>query len=310
MRRTVTVMALRVKPARKRNPQWHSLDNCGPGIDMLTFVDEMLTNWKADTGVDHAKGRFLTLRGHDKSKRTILVNADVGTFGERGSMRKVTSHAEVHSHGADEAHTLWVRLFFVVPKNSTLALVYVEHVDRRAATKILDELRQRWIAHDYAKDYTLVTEALVLPEVWLQNVELEHVTVTSYGHESDRADLIGGSKGAPLGTLTMRLEPEKGRSHLPKSLLSLLRDKKVNRAKLLGLGIPNKEIDQVKVTVGRDGATKTFVIDNERTPTVRLDLSDAAVDTSDADGFRMFCLEQAPDLYERMGADWQTLHLQ
>ena len=60
------------------------------------------------------------------------------------------------------------------------------------------------------------------------------------------------------------------------------------------------------VTVGDGAETKTYVLGDERTPAVRLQLSDAASDTSSDEGFSGFCLKSARDFFELMDVGWQT----
>lgn len=312
MSRSVTIASVQVKPAhaRKGSFEFAVLSDIA-GLDLFEFVQDVGEALVKDDLVDHANLRYLDVSDSEAVGRTVRLDVLVGSFGERGRVRDVGTHVDRHVHDTDEAPVLPVRLLFVLPKDSRYGLLFIEHADRRSAGKLMEEFKAAWVDADLAKSWTLKFEALAHPAAWLESARLTSVTAMAYNHESDLSDVVDGSTPKVLGDMKVVFVPKKGEKYLPLALLERLTQSQIDRAGVLGVEINGADdFDEVSVTVENEGARKTYVIGRAKTPTVRIPLTDAASRTDSSDAFFKFCLDLAPEYYERAEYDWQTSRLQ
>lgn len=295
---SVTQFSAKRKHARKAQPL--TLSQLPDGSDFLDVVDAALVQISSARITDDDKKSYAEIDTWSREGRTILVKVIVGTYGDTGSVREVTTGHEAHAITPDQAHTLSLRCRLLVPPGGLTALMFVEHGQHRsAATALLKEMKAYWIAQK--PDLTLVTETVVRADAWLSQAELEGITVISYGHESDLAD-----SGIPktLGDLRSQIEPPKGQRAFPRAVKDALLNHNVNRAKLLGFR--ESDLDEVRVTLGDGSQSRTFVIGKDRTPAVRYLLSEASEPTPDDTKFRQRVSTEALDLFSAVGGSWQT----
>lgn len=298
--RSMSVTQFTAKKKHARGAQLLTLSNLPDGSDFLEIVDDALVQISSARITDDVRKSYAEIEEWHRVGRTILLTVVVGTYGDTASVRDVVTGHEAHSITPGQAHTVSLRCMLLVPPGGLTALMFVEHGQHRsAATALLKELKAYWQAHK--PEVTLYSETVVRADAWLELANLEGITVISYGHESDLADT-----GIPktLGDVRSQIEPPNGQRFFPRTVKDALLNHAVDRAKLLGFR--EERIDEVRVKLGDGTQSRTFVIDRDRTPAIRIELSDASKPTPDDATFRSRVLEESYDLFAAVGGSWQT----
>lgn len=312
MSRSITMVSIRVKKARVRGPaQFQALDALDGGIDLFDFVRDALDQLTSEDLSNHVTHRYLSVDEIKEDGRCIVARLHVGAFGEHGIVKDVASHSDKYTHGASEAPTTLLRVAFVLPRASRLGVMFVEHSNRQSGGVILDKIKHVWRDQGHSSILTIETDAVFRPSAWMKSAELQKVRAVTYGHESNLEDQLGGANGKVIGDMVYTLVPDEKRTFIPRKLWERLRDSSMDRAKLLGVKLPEGEdFDEIKVTLGQGGESKTFILGKEKTPAIRIQITDAAGDTARDDEFLKFCIKQCPEVFVGFSEDWQTSRLQ
>lgn len=265
------------------------------GADFLNIAEKMISSLSDDDLVDSERKSYLVHESSTaSSSRSLCSTWSVGRFGESGETRDVKTHDIEHSHGPTKAHTVKIRTLMHVPEGGKAALLFAERSHpHSAASALRDRLRAVWGSLPVGKEFTLKDETLVEVPAWLDTAELRAVVATRYGHATD----FEGTKGDVLGEMNYSFTPASGQSSFPRRLYEAVRDadSKLERAKILGIQ-EDAGVDSVRVTLGAGDREKTFVIDDERTPPVRLALTELEGDPSKPNHFVSRCMQEAQDL--------------
>lgn len=300
-RRAVTVTQLKYHP-RYKTDLLRDVAKLPDGVDMLHLVHGMVQCAAPDDFVDEDTGRYASIEKLTPQGRGLLIELDAGPFGDPAKMRDVRSHAVTHAGRADEAVTLPLRTYLVVPRQGTSALLFAEHAQATSSSTLLLRLLDRaW--RDRYPDSTLSPSTLLETSAWLDAAELEAVQAVKYGWSSDSVD---DTTPKTIGDLRWIFEPPKGSKYFPQRVLEGLRSRTLDRSKLLGLP-QNLQPDELIVTLGLDGRSKTFVLEGgEKTPPIRHLLSDTRDPMPTSDEFVKFCQQLAPEHFKSVGVDWDT----
>ena len=304
-RRTVTITHIRYykKHARTKD-RYKNLAELPDGSDFLHFASSVWNGLGVDTLKDSVKQRYCepehpaTIR----DGRTLTCVARAGNYGEPSSLRDVATGQEKLTHAGDLSSTVPLRIVLCVPKSATSALLFIEHVEgANFGGKFLEHLKRAWAQRH--SNWTLETELLTRGDAWYKSAELEAITAKVYKHQA--ADLADQGLASEVGVLQSTLKPRKGAGFLPRKLLELL-EKDLNNASTI-LGLPETP-NQVTVTLGDGDQQRTFVLGKEKTPAVRLLVTDwgqvALTDTK----FRDWCLNDAPTYFKNVGVTWKTAY--
>ncbi|MGD8202445.1 hypothetical protein ACQE98_17525 [Ornithinimicrobium sp. W1679] len=300
------------KPRVRKDNPWQPVDQLPDNAgDLLDIIESAVIAVGDDALIDRAKRKYVRITDVSKAKghpRVLIVSIEVGNYGEHGRTRDVNTHQQTHEHGKEEAPVLDARVVFVVPEKATMALMYSERVHPFSATQaVLSLLHLHWSSQPWASDLALYDEASVNVEAWLESAQVNKIEAVSYGHTSDYETL--SKNGKPIGDLTMTLVPPRGGGgHLAKELWHLLRDHPAERAKILGLKEVDNDLDEVSVTVeGANGQRKTFVVDRQKAPSIRIPLSDIESDTEKPNHLVSRCIKESPDIYHNVGVEWHAV---
>lgn len=313
MGRSLSVIQMHVKKPniRKAPNPWQVLSDLPDGgDDLLDVIESALASLADDALVDEEKRKYVHVMDVQKAPghpRVLVASVEVGNYGERGRTRDINTHLSTYEHDTNEAPVLDARVLFVVPDKARMALMYSERVHPFSATAaIVKSVRSHWIDQAYAKTWNLYAESVVNVDAWLASAQINKIEAVSYGHKSDYEGL--SNTGKRLGDLTMTLAPPKGDGHLPKRLWQLLRDNPAERAKILGISGLDDELDEVSLTVeGSNGQVKTFVIDKQKAPSIRLPLTDLEADTSSPNHLVSRCIAESPEIFRNVGHEWHAV---
>lgn len=313
MPRSMSVSMLYVRAPRKtkNNPRRRVDKLPVQPDDLLQIITAAMEAQKPDDLVDKENKRYVRItdvcaaQGHP---RVLQVTAEVGRFGESGRNRNVETHAETHVHGVDEAPVSEIRVIFVVPEHADMAVMFSERSHPYSAGgAIRGALQAYWLSHTWSSDWSLHADVALNVPAWLKTAQVNEVQAISYGHTTDYEGLSDGL-GKELGDLTMVLRPKKGSGHLSRRLWDLLRANPADRASILGLANVSDEIQEVTIQVeGENGQVKTFSIDKQKAPSVRLTLTDLEGDPGLPNHLVSRVIHECPEIYKSVGLDWHSV---
>lgn len=298
-RRTATITHIRYwKRFARGDDKAKDLGYLPDGQDFLDYIEDLWASLDPDALMDDRRQRYCRpVKGEEiRRGRTLTLVAEVGPYGDPASLKDVQTAAERYHHDGDLSHVVQVRVMFAVPPSATSALMFVEHAaEGSLGTRLLWALDEAWAA-DFG-EWTLDYENLVHPAAWLENAQLQEVQAESWGW-TDVADA-----GVPrkLGRVVSVLRPDGG-GYLPQGILERLTQNKALAQQLLGLKEPPGE---VKVRVGNGEQAKTYVVGEEKTPPVRLLITDHGDRSPTTDGFRGWSVGQLPEYFNNVGVDWK-----
>ncbi|GAA2839599.1 hypothetical protein GCM10010522_67630 [Kribbella solani] len=274
-----------------------------PDGDLLFAFYGFLNALDRDRLVDRQREMYTALGDISPRGRTIVAEVEGGNFGTAGVTRDVDNHEIVHQRDPNMAATYHARLVVFVPRAAKHALILIERVGREVPGRRLLDLFMTAFKANYGS-HMLKYESIVESDAWMQAAELDRVTgsVNQYNWSADIAD---ASTPRGVGRLERTLRPDGPGKHLPKSLLDLLRAKRIDAGHLLGFP-DNAEPDELEVQVSAFGRSKTFVIDKEKSPRFAQVIAETGDPTPTAETVRKACVEIAPDLFRNVGVAWET----
>lgn len=298
--RTATITQIRYSKRNSRGEnKWKDLGALPDGGDFLTFVMGLWNGLAPGALHDRSKQRYCEPEGCIARGRSLTLAAKAGVYGDPGSVRDVQTGTERLSHNGDLTNAVPLRVSLFVPKRGTSALLFIEHIQGIAfGAQLLEYVKERW-KERYA-EWTLNTQTLTRPDAWLKNAQLEAVHAEVYKHKTNLED---NGVASEIGILRTTLEPMKGSRYFPEKILKRLQDGTIDKSELLGL---QEEPDSVKVTLGDGDQSRTFVIGKDKTPAVRLLVTDYGQPALDDDRFRGWCGAEVASHFKAVGTDWNA----
>ncbi|MBQ9917121.1 MAG: hypothetical protein IJO71_07975 [Microbacterium sp.] len=300
-KRTIGMETIRVRPGRNRKSKFGKLSEID-GHDLLHIFHGWVASIPPDDLVDHQRGRYTKITHVTPRGRSVLVEIEAGYFGTAGQTFDVATHAISHSRSAGESATIMTRLVFAVAPDADFGVFVSEREGMSGGgPDLVKRFRHDLISHypTFAFDVDTVIES----DAWSKGADLLAVTAVAY---SVPVDLAHGVVAVPVlkGRLQQRLEPEKGQKALPAGLLTALQDHKIKASDFMALP-DGQSIDDTFVTVSRDGREKTYAIDKQKVPSVRVLISNDGEPPLTNQTFLTECLNEVRDLYQGMGFSWQ-----
>lgn len=295
---TITQLRYAKKNARAAD-KWKNVADLPDGSDFLHFAHGVWNGLSKHTLRDREKQRYCEPEDKIVRGRALALSAHSGTYGDPGSVRDVETGVERLSHSGELTNASKLRVGIFVPSRGTSALMFIEHSTGLVfGSRFLDQLKLCW--DQEFPEWTLKAETLTRPDAWLKNAELEAVTAEVYKHRANIED-----KGQPvtMGVLRSVLEPLKGSKYFPHRVLEGLQDKSLTGAALMGLP---EEPDQLKLTLGDGDQRKTFVLGKDRTPSIRMVVTDYGQPALDLEGWRRWCAGEAKSLFSTVGVQWDS----
>jgi hypothetical protein len=268
--RTMTFKHLFAHKARQPDSEHHVLAALPDGSDFTDLCHQVLQEMsERGADIDHAKRTFRQVTAVQRFSDGVLATVETGSMGDVPLVRDVRTGAASYQLTEYDAPAVTLRCAIVVPQGSRSAIACIEHGNHRSADQnLLKEIHTGWVSTQ--SGLTLQIETVVQSQDWITMAQLEAVTAVVYGH---RADIADQGRPAKLGTMQYHLIPDKGERYLPAALKQRLMNRDLSRARVLGLR-SDLDIDEVTLTLSDDGQRKTVVLGHERTPTIRLVLSE------------------------------------
>jgi hypothetical protein len=299
-KRTLGLETLQVRPGHNRKQTLAPLDEVD-GIDLLHFFHAWASNVDPNDMVDYVRGRYLTITRVDVRGRSVLVEAESGYFGDPGKTIDVATHQVAHERTSDQSATIMTRLVFVVPPGGLTGVFVIERQGMVGAGPRMIAAFKRALVSRFAS-YSFDTETVLESDAWVEGAELLSIKAVAYGVPVDVGDGVGPQAQA-IGRLEQVLEPERGHEFLPNKLFRALRDRKIRATDFMGFR-GNVEVDETFVTVSRDGRRKTFNLEQERVPAIRVLITDDGEQALTRTPFLRVCLDEVRDYFEGMVLTW------
>ncbi|WP_022882178.1 hypothetical protein [Gryllotalpicola ginsengisoli] len=301
-KRTLGLETIRCRPGHNRRNKLGDLSDL-EGRDLLHLFHAWARDVDPDTLVDKTKGRYLKITDFEVHGRSVLVEAESGFFGEPGKTIDVTTHQVTHKRTATQSATEMTRLVLTVPPKAEMGIFGVERQSNQGAGPALIAAFRRALMSAFST-FSFDHETLVESSAWTDGAHLLSVSAVAYSVPVDLGDGVT-SIAHPLGRLEQTLEPERGHEYLPAGLLKALRERKVKVSDFLAFR-DDTPIDDTFVTVTRDGRKKTFSLDREGVPAIRLLLSKDGEAAPTTIEFLRKCQNEARDFYQKGGYTWSS----
>lgn len=300
-KRTLGLETLRARDGHNRKKRFSDLTAL-EGLDVLELFHGWAKNVDPDSLVDHVKGRYLHITAVKPSGRSVLVTAESGYFGDPGKTLDVRTHGVAHQRTPDQSATIETRLLFTLPPGGQIGVFGVERQGTQGAgPRLISEFRLALLAK--FPDYSFDSESLMETSSWVEGAKLLAVQVTATGYTLPN-DIAQNLTAIPreLGRLKLELSPERGHEYLPSALLKGIRNGSIQATDIIGFKYA--DATDTLVTVTRDGREKTFSIDNEKVPPVRVLLNPDGSPALTPNAFTRLCQTEVKDYFEGMGLTW------
>lgn len=271
--------------------------------DETDFFDFAIEAWAEVTGKDHEREKVYDIANPVIHGRVALLKGRIGHYGEPARIRNINNDKVVTEHKGDLVNEPEVRLVLAVPEtNPCLRAYMVVEIIQEGSLKqpYLAALRELWNMR--FPEFTLKVENIAESEAWLETAEMTQIEVKYLDQQADIADY---GEETIAGTVTSVLKPPSN-TLFPKRTLKLIRDNKKLAGRLVGRSDDDKEPDAISVTMEGSGRTKTFAIDQERTPMARWLFSDYGMPTLSDDAHIRRCVQEVNDIMKRVGGRWDT----
>lgn len=304
-RRTATITRLRYWKKYERTApgvdKAKDVSNLPDGGDLLTFVYGVWRGLEPQALWDRSKQFYCNPEPQPAvAGRTVLFRGEIGSFGDPSSIQDTQTSVEALANpDGNLTNAVPQRLVLLVPQHATTAFLVIEHVPGGLlGQRFLTAIKGAWAqAHP---QWTLEADTLTRSEAWLQMAELSAIEAEIPNHSADLADAHGSRQ---VGTLRVQLVPPEGHRFFPKAIRKAIDSKALSRSELLGT---TEEPGELKVTLGDGDQSKTFILGKDKTPPVRMLVTDYN-DTMLTDAaFRTWCATEAVDYFGDVGVAWNT----
>lgn len=297
---TIGLQTIRCRPGHNRKKQFADLSDV-EGLDLLHVFRGWVSSIPPNDLVDRQRGRYLKIARIVPTGRNVLVEIESGNFGTPGNTFDVVTHAVSHSRSKTESATNLTRLLLTVAPHGEVGFFVSERESNAGAgPELVKRFRNDLISH--FPTYSFDTETVVESSAWAHGADLLAVTAVAY---SVPVDLGQGVVAQPhlLGELHQRLEPMKGQKILPAGMYDALQDGRIKASDFMAFP-DGRAIDETFVTVSRDGREKTYALDKQRVPSVRVLISDDGEEPPTETPFLAVCQGEVRDYYQGMGFSW------
>jgi hypothetical protein len=301
-RRTLGLEQIQVRPGHNRKntlaPDLASIE----GEDLLELFYGLFVSMPPDYLVDKVQGRYTRIDDVIPLGRSVTVVAESGFFGEPGQTIDVETHQTAHKRTRKQSATIRTRLTFVLPRGLSTGLFLVERQGLAGAGHDLVDIFRRSLMAKYAQ-HSFDTDNVLYPDAWAQGAELLEVEAVAYAYAPNIANGLL-PQASPIGTLKQSIVPARGAGGvLPTALYNALRSHQLSTSQLLAF--PNHEkIDETFVTVRRNGQKKTFALDHDRSPSIRIEITSNGERALTDTPFIRRCQSEAREFYETLGVEW------
>lgn len=302
-KRTLGLTVLQFKRDKKRAAA--PLDDFSP-FGLLTLFNEYVSSVDPNKLIDFAKKRYTLVTNVYAQGCAVFVDVEFGHYGSVGKTFNITDHSVEHERTDDHSATILTRLAFVVAPKSKTGIFFIEREGiSGGGARVVERFKDALIA-DFGDFHHFPTETVVEAAAWRQDAELSQIKTTARKWRSN----IGGGAGSittktvPLGTLRQELVPDSGVKYFPRWLRDAVMDRSLKMTEYLGFD--DEDDVEVVVTLEKGEQTKKFVVGKEKTPSVRVLLSEEGQPSLDDAAFRYKVFREAETYYTANGFAWDT----
>lgn len=299
-RHTATAISFKYHEKYRRGAPDCDLRTLPDGTDFFDFAVEA---WKGVSTKDQELEKVYDITEPVIHGRIALLKGRIGHYGEPARIRNIDDDKIIVEHDGNLVNEPRVRLVLAVPDTHPCLHAYmvVEMIQEGSLKRpYVTALRELW--NTKFPRFTLKVDNIAESESWLETAEMTKIEVKYLDQQADIADQ---GEEVIAGSVTSVLKPAKGK-YFPRPTLNLVRDNKKLAGRLVGRSDDDKEPDSISVTMEGSGKTKTFAIDEERTPMARWLFSDYGTPALSDGAHIRRCVEEVNDIMERVGGRWDT----
>ena len=299
--RSLAMVEMLYKENKKREPA--RLDGFKP-FGLLTLFSEYVKSASPEKLKDLDRKRYTKIARSKAVGCAVFVDIEYGPFGYGGNTYDTAKHVVEHQRLPEHAATTKTRMAFVVPPGAVRGLFLIEKEGRSSGgSEVVSHFKDALLS-DFP-DHFYPTETVFEAESWRRVADLSKVSVTAKKWRSDIASDGGLSTvTVPAGTLRQSLEPEGGTKFFPKWFRDKVLDKTFNAPEYFGLGDEDDVV--VEVVLEKDGSQKKFTVDKQRTPPLRVLLSEEGRPAMNDNEFVSAVFKEAKDYFQGNGYTWET----
>jgi hypothetical protein len=267
---------------------------------LLELFHGFLQSVPADDLVEREKDRYANIQEVHTRGRIVMARCESGFYGEEGQTFNVRTHKVAHKRGKDESATTMTRIALVLPPGGQTALfLFEKQGSASAGTRVFDLFDKK--LHKAFPNHYFPQETVLEGKGWASQANLKSVTAVAHSFPVDIGSGIT-AQALPVGELRQSLVPTGTAKYLPFALWEALQKKKIEAAAFMGF--EHADIDELIVEVEKGERSKTFAIDNEKSPSVRVMITkDNETPLTDTP-FMERCMREAQDYYDGMKLSW------
>lgn len=299
-RRTLGLTTLQFKRDKKRAEA--PLDEFSP-FGLLTMFHEYAMSVDPDRLIDKEKKRYTLITNVVAQGCAVFVDIEFGHYGSTGKTYNITDHKVEHTRSDDHSATILTRLGFVVPPKSKTGVFFTEREGiTGGGARIVERFKDALIT-DFGELHHFPTETVVEAAAWRKDAELSQIKATARKWRSNIAAGSTTTNTVPLGTLRQELVPDSGVKYFPRWLRDGIMNRQLNMTEYLGFD--DDDDVEVVITLEKGEQTKKFVVGKEKTPSVRILLTEDGQPSLDDQAFRYRVFREAESYYTANGFTWQ-----
>lgn len=269
-------------------------------------LTDIFYNWCANAQLgDTCDNKYQILlnakKVHRPSPYIVLVNTDIGRWGEPADVYSASKGIKVSNLEEDHAPTVETRIALLVPPQGDIALYFSEYCGRECGgTRLLPCFSKFW--YEYKPDVTMKKSRAIDADAWNESATLRQVEVKSFAKTSDRAD---ASKDI-FGTISHVLRPKRNK-RLSNALIDLFRTQPREAYKMLEIDESRiTDNAQIWVTVEGDTGSKRILLNDPTDGLWFRELLSESFNDKISDGeFVAHCTSWAEKYLPRYGFCWK-----
>lgn len=217
----------------------------------------------------------------------LVLRAQAGFFGEPGQIYDTAADAPLRQHNGELANMTPTRVGVVKASDHAAALVFEHSRSGNLRHALESALRDALTKRDLA--LTADFDALTRGDAWLEHeARLKKVEIVRERASSDAADPDGN---IPIPVRRSFSTVPKGTKFFPEVVYRRIKEGTIKPSDVVSLPASDGgDVDTVKITVGDDAQTRTYILDNPQAPAFKEMIPTKSVDGMPTDGeFCTFC---------------------
>jgi hypothetical protein len=228
--------------------------------------------------------------------RVLILRAQAGYFGEPGQIYDTDADAPLRQHNGELANMTPTRVGVVHASDHTAALVFEHSRSGNLRNALQEAIRDALTVRDLG--LTADFDALTRGDAWLEHeARLKKVEIVRERASSDASDPDGKIQ-VPVRRSFSTVP--KGTKFFPEAVYRGLKKGDIKPSDFVSLPTSDGgDVDTVRITVGDDTQSRTYVLDNPQSPAFKemIDTKDPGGMPSDTE-FCTFCKKVSADVIE------------